>query len=157
MTRSAAGRTGPAAGCGQDTTALLRAQSLRPTKARCELLAHLRSTDRHPSAEEITAALRGEGTQIGVATVYQNLNRLVDVGLVRRFSGTDGRSRYDADMAPHDHAVCDSCGRIADIDLDQRVKHAIDRASAAEPHVSEWLVTRASVELRGLCPDCRRH
>jgi Fur family transcriptional regulator, peroxide stress response regulator len=157
MTRSAAGGSGSAAGCERDTTALLRAQGLRPTRARCELLAHLRSTDRHPSAEEITSTLRDEGIGIGVATVYQNLSRLVDVGLVRRLSGTDGRSRYDADMAPHDHAVCDSCGRIVDIDLDPRAKHAVDRATAAEPHVSGWLVTRTTVELRGLCPDCRRH
>lgn len=143
--------------CDQDVISALRAHGLRPTTARCLLLAHLRSTDLHPSAEEITSALREDGTEIGVATVYQNLNRLVDAGLVLRHSGTDGRSRFDADVAPHDHAVCDSCGRIVDIDVDPRAKRAIDRASIEEPQVSEWLVTRTSVELRGLCPACRRH
>ncbi len=139
----------------QDVTAALRARGLRPTSARCLILSYLRSTDSHPSAEQITAALRETGAEIGVATVYQNLNRLVDTGLVLRLSGADGRTRFDADVAPHGHAVCDSCGRIVDIEVDPRTKRAIDRASIEGPQ--EWFVTRASVELRGLCPACRRH
>lgn len=140
-----------------DVTALLRARGLRPTKARCCLLEHLLSTKQHPSAEEITASLRGEGIEVGVATVYQNLNRLVEAGLVRRLSGNDGRSRFDADMSSHDHAVCESCGRIADLDLEPGVKRALDRATAGERDLDAWLLTRTSVEVYGVCPRCRVH
>jgi len=138
-----------------DVTALLRARGLRPTKARSLLLKHLLSTKQHPSAEEITASLRGEGIDVGVATVYQNLSRLVEAGLVRRLSGQDGRSRFDADMSAHDHAVCESCGRIADLALEPGVKHALDRATAGEKDLDEWLLTRTSVEVHGVCPRCQ--
>ncbi|MBE0417221.1 MAG: transcriptional repressor [Coriobacteriia bacterium] len=140
-----------------DVTVLLRSRGLRPTKARCRLLAHLLSTKLHPSAEEITGSLRGEGMEVGVATVYQNLNRLVDAGLVRRLSGSDGRSRFDADISAHDHAVCESCGRITDLELEPGVKRALDRATAGEKDLGQWLLTRTSVEVRGLCPECRAH
>jgi Fur family transcriptional regulator, peroxide stress response regulator len=139
-----------------DVTVLLRSRGLRPTKARCRLLAHLRSTKLHPSAEEITGSLREDGMDVGVATVYQNLNRLVDAGLVRRLSSTDGRSRFDADMAVHDHAVCESCGRIVDVDLESGTRTALDRAAATEKELGTWLLTRTTVEVHGLCPECRR-
>jgi Fur family transcriptional regulator, peroxide stress response regulator len=146
------------AGCESgDVTTLLRARGLRPTKARCRLLEHLVSTKRHPSAEEITASLRAEGVEVGVATVYQNLNRLVETGLVRRMSGSDGRARFDADMSAHDHAVCESCGRIADLDLEPGVKRALDRATAGKKDLDAWLLTRTSVEVHGVCPECRPH
>ena len=140
-----------------DITALLRARGLRPTKARIQLLTHLLGTTAHPSAEQITASLRTEGVGVGVATVYQNLNRLVDIGLVRRLSGSDGRSRFDADMSAHDHAVCDSCGRIADLGLEPGVRRALERATADEKDLGTWLLTRTSVEVHGLCPECRAH
>jgi Fur family transcriptional regulator, peroxide stress response regulator len=144
------------AGCEPgDVITVLRARGLRPTKARCRLLEHLLSTRSHPSAEEITASLRAEGAEVGVATVYQNLNRLVEAGLVRRMSGSDGRTRFDADMSAHDHAVCESCGRIADLDFEPGVKRALDRATAGERDLDTWLLTRTSVEVRGLCPECR--
>ncbi|MDY0087352.1 MAG: Fur family transcriptional regulator [Coriobacteriia bacterium] len=144
-------------GCDHDVAALLRAQSLRPTKARCQLLSYLRSTDQHPNAEEITASLRSKGSDIGVATVYQNLNLLVDAGLIMRFKGADGRSRFDADLSPHSHAVCDSCGRMVDVELNEHAKRVLHGVSANESHVAGWRLNRASVELRGLCPQCRRH
>ncbi|MDF1542811.1 MAG: Fur family transcriptional regulator [Anaerosomatales bacterium] len=140
-----------------DITVLLRAHGLRPTNARVQLLAHLFGTTAHPSAEQITASLREVGVGVGVATVYQNLNRLVDAGLVRRMSGSDGRSRFDADMSAHDHAVCDSCGRIADVDLEPGVRRALDRATAGDRHLDTWLLTRTAVEVHGLCPECRAH
>jgi len=137
--------------------ALLHSRGLRTTKARVQLLTHLLGTTAHPSAEQITAGLREAGVEVGVATVYQNLNRLVDAGLVRRMSGSDGRSRFDADMSPHDHAVCESCGRIADVDLEPGVRRALDRATAGDRHLETWLLTRTAVEVHGLCPECRAH
>lgn len=157
MARAAASDNRRASCDDDEVVALLRAHGLRPTKARCQLLGHLRSTDLHPSAEEIASRLRAEGSEIGVATVYQNLNRLVESGLVVRLSGADGRSRFDADMATHDHAVCESCGRIVDVALDEDARHVIDRASASEPHLDAWVLTRTTVEMRGVCPECRAH
>ncbi|HET6498565.1 MAG TPA: Fur family transcriptional regulator [Coriobacteriia bacterium] len=134
----------------------LRARGLRPTRARCHVLAHLRSSECHPCAEEITLALRDEGHEVGAATVYQNLNRLVESGLVSRVTGVDGRLRFDAELAPHDHAVCQSCGRIADVAIESRVKRVVDRVTIDGPHVSGWLIKGAHVQVSGVCPECRR-
>lgn len=139
----------------EDVAELLRSRGLRPTRARRQLLTYLASTDRHPSAEEITGELRAEGVEIGVATVYQNLSRLVDAGLALRLCGADGRARYDADTSAHDHAACDTCGRIIDLELDPGVRSALRRIPAISNESGEWLVTRTSVELRGVCPECR--
>lgn len=155
MTRSSKHTPTESHECEHDVAVALRAHGLRPTRARCQLLLHLRSTDRHPSAEEITASLRDEGSDVGVATVYQNLNRLVEAGLLRRFKGADGRSRFDADVSAHSHAVCDSCGRMADIEIGEDVARTLDLTSSGDERAPGWLLTHAAVELRGVCPGCR--
>lgn len=155
MTRTTTREAGFAECAQVDIDDLLRSHGLRPTKARRLLLAHLKSTTRHPSAEEITDQLRRDGVGIGVATVYQNLSRLVDAGLLIRLSGSNGCSRYDADVSSHDHAVCERCGRVADFDPGPRVRNALEEVSPCETGLGEWSLTRTSVEMLGICPECR--
>ncbi|MDP2401945.1 MAG: Fur family transcriptional regulator [Actinomycetota bacterium] len=136
--------------------ALMRV-GLRPTRARCGILAHLLGSDVHPNAEEITAGLRSDGIAVGVATVYQNLNKLADAGLVHRLAGPDGRTRFDADLSDHDHIVCDSCVKVRDFDLAPASRHALHRAAAGDAATGSWLISRTTIELHGLCPECRAH
>lgn len=70
-------------------------------------------------------------------------------------TGVDGRLHFDADVASHGHAVCESCGRIADSALEKHATHAFDWAVAAEAHAPGWLVKGAAIEVRGVCPDCQ--
>jgi Fur family ferric uptake transcriptional regulator/Fur family peroxide stress response transcriptional regulator len=58
----------------------LREHSLRPTKARRLVLALLDKKNDHLGPEGILKALRDNGHPISIATLYQNLNNLVEAG-----------------------------------------------------------------------------
>jgi len=136
-------------------TADLRACGLRPTEARRIILAALRNTCDHPTVEMLRTALEAQGHQIGVATAYQNLNRLAEAGLVVRFLDRQGLLRFDANVSPHHHLLCTTCGRIADVELDSggaRRLWGVADGVAAE-HRS-WQLENARLELRGMCPAC---
>jgi Fur family peroxide stress response transcriptional regulator len=134
----------------------LRAHGLRPTIPRQTILSALRRTTAHPTVDALRSMLRADGHSVGIATVYQNLDRLVDTGLVLRFLDADGLMRFDADTSAHDHLVCVVCGRIDDVHADPKLHDRASRAVAglAKAH-PDWKVERVHVELLGRCPACR--
>lgn len=136
---------------------LLRSRGLRPTRARLLILARLARSNDHLSAEELRAELRGRGQPVSVATLYQNLKQLVEGGLLASFAGDDGLVRYDANTDSHAHLVCSRCGRISDIGSDEpvlrRLRVAVPRSAR---RMRGWALAEARLELRGLCPACRR-
>jgi Fur family peroxide stress response transcriptional regulator len=134
----------------------LRALGLRPTKARRLILDVLCESSNHLSTEEILDDLRRRGHHASPATLYQNLNRLVQEGLLVRFTGLDGLSRYDANLEPHHHLVCTRCGRIVDVGSD---KTQLRRLVPLDLHnarpLPKWRISGALIEFRGVCPICR--
>ena len=89
-------------------------------------------------------ASSGEG--VGLATVYRQLARLVDDGMLGAVEHM-GETRYDTNLDPHAHAVCNGCGDIWDVPLPTIL------ASMLTP---KRLATVEDVDLtfRGLCPAC---
>ena len=83
-------------------------------------------------------------------TVYRNLGILVEKGDVDRLEFSRGTDRYDARTGGHYHFVCESCGRVEDLDI-PRDPSLEKRAAEA----SGLTVLRHQVEFFGLCEDCR--
>ena len=136
-------------------TADLRACGLRPTDARRVILAALRDTKEHPTVEMLRASLEAQGHHFGVATVYQNLNRLAEAGLVVRFLDDRGLLRFDANVSPHHHLHCTTCGRIADVEIDAGgMRHLWGVADGIAAEHRSWQLETAQLELRGMCPAC---
>lgn len=142
-----------------EITEQLRRHGLRPTPARCRILELLTRRREHYSPEEMLEALREEGEPMSIATLYQNLAKLSEAGVIGRFVGPDGVSRYDVVTEPHHHLVCRVCGRMVDV----RVKGPLGDL-APEPIFAEdagelarWRVKGAKVEFSGVCPDCQLH
>lgn len=137
-------------------TELLGRRGLRATRASRLVLARLRCSNDHPSAEEVQRALRRRGHRVSIATLYQNLKRLTEAGLLVSFADSDGLVRFDANTAPHAHLVCAGCGRIVDV---APAAAPVERLTAALPKSGRcyrgWSIRDARLELCGLCPDCR--
>lgn len=133
-------------------TDLLRGHGLRPTRASRLIIARLRHSNDHLSADEIRRALRRRGHDISIATLYQNLKRLTRAGLLDTFADTDGLVRFDANTESHTHLVCAECGRIADMPGGRRSPMA---PPVPVRRYRGWLVRTARLELCGLCPRCR--
>lgn len=134
----------------------MRRRGLRPTRARRLILGRLLKRNDHLTAEELRQALRRNGHVVSVATLYQNLNRLAQAGLLAGFPDAGGKVRFDANAGPHTHLVCTACGRILDIAPDDRrlatLRVELPRATRS---YQGWTLNAVRFELRGLCPACR--
>jgi len=104
----------------------------------------------HPTANEIFEAARRRLPTISYATVYNSLRYLKEAGLVHEIKFGDSASRYDRETDRHDHAICNSCGKLVDFDLPQTAElmQAAARKSRFKPE-------SVHLTLRGLCVDCR--
>lgn len=137
-------------------TEVLQRHGLRPTYARRLVLALLSGQNDHPTTDGIIRALREKGYPVSVATLYQNLNKLVETGLLHRLTDAGGLNRFDANLNPHHHLICITCGSMIDVKLNEKAllkKVPTDYESGDS--LSNWNINSAHVELKGICPACQ--
>lgn len=96
----------------------LKSKGLRVTPQRFAVYANLLSRTDHPTVEQILTDLNKDFPVSSQATIYSSLQALREVGLVREVLLQEGVSRYDANVQPHHHFCCQSCGAIEDIAWD---------------------------------------
>jgi Fur family transcriptional regulator, peroxide stress response regulator len=94
----------------------LKVKGLRVTPQRCAVYANLLGRTDHPTVEQLLRDLNQSFPISSQATVYSSLQALQNAGLVREVLLDEGVSRYDANVMPHHHFRCGSCGSIEDID-----------------------------------------
>ncbi len=78
----------------------------------------LRSTECHPTAEQVFRAVRKKLPHISLATIYKALDALVDAKLANRLTSGAGPTRYDGRTEAHYHLRCDRTGQVRDLTLD---------------------------------------
>jgi Fur family ferric uptake transcriptional regulator len=127
----------------------LRGAGLRVTAARVALLETVREGD-HLGVEAITSGVRVRVGHISVQAVYDALHALTAAGLLRRIEPADSPARFERRVGDnHHHAVCRSCGAVADVDC------AIGQAPCLTPSDHHgFAIDEAEVIYWGLCPDC---
>jgi Fe2+ or Zn2+ uptake regulation protein len=121
----------------------------RQTRQRRLVYEAVAATDTHPTAEWVYNQVRHAMPRVSLGTVYRNLQLLVAVGKLKAWSR--GRTtRYDADVAVHDHFVCDACGLLLDVEQTPETL-AAEKKLRARGHIIETRV----LEFHGFCRDCR--
>ena len=136
-----------------DYAAQLRTADLRVTRPRVAVLEAV-----HPirmlTPRRSSSAVRGGLPDVSRQAVYDVLNALTAVGLVRRIQPLGLVARYESRVGDnHHHVVCRSCGVIADIDC------AVGEAPCLTPVDDDnvldgFVLDEAEVIYWGLCPDC---
>ena len=117
------------------------------TKYEREIYGIINAGESHMTAEQVYEALRGLYPGVSLATVYNNLNRLTDEGLIRRIGVEGSPDRYDR-ASKHDHIVCTRCGRLSDRSFADLT--ASLREQLGEDFVNADLSSQA-VHLLGIC------
>src|SRR5262245_30911755 len=92
----------------------MRSPLHRSTRQRRLIYEAVVSTDSHPTAEWVYAAVRRAMPRVSLGTVYRNLALLVAEGRLKAWA-RGGSTRYDADVTAHDHFFCESCGGLQDL------------------------------------------
>ncbi len=85
-------------------------------------------------------------------TVYRALDFLQQMGLVHRIASLNAYVGCAHPGEPHDgqFLICESCHSLAELDIPE-ISNAINRSAAD----SGFTTRRQTVEIMGLCPDCR--
>jgi len=133
----------------RDQAERLRRASLRVTPQRTAVL-HVLEQHPHSDVGFIARAVREAIGAASVQAIYNVLDVLTEVGLVRKFqpAGSPGLYELHTD-ANHHHSVCRSCGAVADVDC------AVGRRPCLTPQATNgFVVDEAEVVFWGLCPSC---
>jgi Fur family peroxide stress response transcriptional regulator len=137
----------------------VRAAGLKLTPQRMAIVKELASDETHPTAQEIFERLRPGLPTMSFATVYNTLGALSSARLCAAMSLSPGSGRFDPNMTPHHHVVCDVCGAVRDVPTSASIAEAAleSSASRAVAHVAPGFDVR-SVEriFRGVCAACSR-
>ena len=121
---------------------------MKQFRKRNAILACLRASGQHPSAEMVYARLRPEYPNLSLGTVYRNLTLFKEQGLISSVGPVDGTERFDGNPLPHSHFVCTVCGRV--LDLPDFQQELCLRAQA----VSGGRVQSCQVTFTGICENC---
>lgn len=129
----------------------LRRQGMRVTRERMVLFDEIFARHGHIDAEDLLAGMKRQGLKISRATVYRNLDLLVESGLVRRYRLGRDHFLYEHIHSgqQHDHLVCTECGRVAEFVSPgiAALQNEICRAHGFVPH-------RHTLQISTLCTDC---
>ena len=144
----------------------VRAAGLKLTPQRLAIVRELAVDESHPTAQELFERLLPSMPTMSFATVYNTLDALTSAGLCAALALSPGSGRFDPNMEPHHHLVCDRCGRCATCRARRpgaparrrgRLGPARGRQGSRQrsAKVSPGFEVR-TVEriLRGLCADC---
>ncbi|MBO4877017.1 MAG: transcriptional repressor [Ruminococcus sp.] len=126
------------------------------TKQKEKLLSYLvANRNKHTNVQEISAYLSSEGTPLGTATIYRQLDRLVENGVVRKYT-FDGKTgacyQYiDESMECHEHfhLKCLGCGKLIHLDC--------GHLSEIRDHIAEqhsFIIDTSQTVFYGICADC---
>ncbi len=130
----------------------VRARGLRVTGPRRALIETLFAAQGPVSAEEIASGLGGARARVDDASVYGNLERLEQVGLVRHVHLGHGPGRWTlADRARREYLHCERCGSSQAVEPSMlaEARAAIQRATGYEARFTHFPIV-------GRCPDCAR-
>ncbi|HTT05950.1 MAG TPA: Fur family transcriptional regulator [Steroidobacteraceae bacterium] len=94
----------------------LAACGIRATPQRLQVASLLLSAPQHLSAEQITEALRQNGTRVSKATVYNTLNLFAARGLIRQVNLDGNCAWFDSNVAPHYHFHDQQTGALLDVE-----------------------------------------
>ena len=130
----------------------LREKGCKITPQRRAVIQSLINFDKFPTAAEVFNDIRLSNPDLGLDTVYRNLNLLVDIGVVNQISlpGKDTKVFELALGAHHHHLICISCGDANCLNYCPVDEKGLQKAAG-----SGFEIVGHSLELYGYCKKCR--
>lgn len=119
------------------------------TAQRKAILESLRCVKTHPTADEVFSMVRKRLPNISLGTVYRNLEKMCEKGLIRKIEIADTKKRFDATIDNHYHIRCDICGRVEDL----HGTRFMDLESISN-QLNGYKIKGFCLELTGICPQC---
>ena len=127
----------------------LKAAGLRLTQQRKAIIEFVAEREDHPSARQIFEVLKTR-TDISFATIYNTLETLVEIDLIKEIDFEHDENRYDTNLRPHLNLVCIKCGSIQDVDFKLPVTPQQIKVN------NNFTTTNYRLEYMGICAQCNK-
>jgi len=134
----------------QEVAERLRQAGLKLTAQRLAVVRCMVGDETHPTAQELFDRLKPSFPTMSFATVYNTLAALTSVGACQPVQ-FGGPTRFDPNVLPHDHFVCEQCGSVRDVES----QHEQAPGPVACTPLRDFQVYRVERIYRGLCASCR--
>lgn len=134
-----------------NTKHILQSSGLKTTEARLALIDLLEREDNPLDVFSIAESLKSSGVEVDQATIYRILDLLTQKGLISKLEFGEGKYRYELQKDHHHHLICQSCGKIEDVE-----GKFVDEIEKEIKHEKGFLVKSHSLEFFGVCKSCQQ-
>jgi len=132
----------------KNSEALLRDNGIKVTPQRLSIVDELYGQV-HMSVDELYAAIKKKFPSISLATVYKNINAMLEKKFILEVKIPNQKSKYELTKESHSHVMCESCGKVEDICLDL---HSVAQKAA---NITDYKINDDALILTGICPNCK--
>ena len=133
----------------KDYREVLRSYNLKATPQRMYMIDEIEKSG-HIDIDGLYESLKNIFPYISLATVYKNINSMVDNGFLTEVKIPGLKARYELSKDNHAHLFCTKCGELKDIKVDDTW---ITNNTAKE---SGYKITNTLITFEGVCPSCQQ-
>lgn len=124
----------------------LKAHEIKPSYQRIKIFQYLVEKRNHPTVDMIYKALCTEIPTLSKTTVYNTLNLFIEKKIVNVIVIEENETRYDSVMKVHGHFKCEKCGKIFDVDIDEKI--------LKDKLPEKYEIKEQHYYFKGICQDC---
>jgi Fe2+ or Zn2+ uptake regulation protein len=122
----------------------------RNSEQRKMILDILKKDKTHPTAKKLYKTVQKQLPDIGLATIYRNLDYLEKKNKIIKLKSKEKETRYDGLTSKHCHLICKNCGNILDLmDIEEIV------IESDQLKKSKFIIDPAYAEIFGVCSRCQ--
>ena len=129
----------------------LRKAGVKLTHQRIEICREISGRTDHPDADAVFHAVRQRMPTISLDTVYRTVSTLINLGLIGTLDVAGESARFDNNIDPHHHFICNRCGEAYDFQSEE-----LDNIVLPEEVKALGTVLDTRIQARGICFECAK-
>ena len=118
---------------------------IRPSVQRLAVMNYLMENRVHPTVDKIFSDLYPSMPTLSRTTVYNTLKLLHSHGSILMLTIDENCTRYDADTSQHAHFICETCGKVYDLEFPEIGNVALEEG---------FVTSELHLYVKGMCAKC---
>ncbi len=129
---------------------LSKEKGLKLTPQRMVIFRILSESNQHVTVDQVYQKASAEYPMLSPATVYRNMEQMVESDLLKHLDLGGTSMRYDTNLEEHHHFVCTECGKVSDVYLED-IQYKMDTNRS---HLEKAKINSLDLHLQGTCGEC---